>query len=71
MIGGQKVVDNDGLHSSEDEQEGSIALEAGLHRFLLQHFQREGDKSLVLAISGPEMDKHIVPVEMYARDADH
>jgi hypothetical protein len=67
VIGDRTIVDNDGLHSAEEEKEGSIALERGLHAITIQHFQREGDKSLLLRISGPDLTKQEIPATMFVR----
>lgn len=67
LIGGRVLIDNDGLHSAEEEKEGSIALEAGLHAITIEQFQREGDKSLLLSIGGPDLTKQEIPATMYVR----
>jgi hexosaminidase len=46
-IGGQVVVNNDGLHGDE-ERTGMIALRKGLHPFVVRYFQGGGGTSLAL-----------------------
>jgi hexosaminidase len=46
-IGGQVVVNNDGLHGDE-ERTGMIALRKGLHPFVVRYFQGGGGASLAL-----------------------
>lgn len=49
VIGGQVVVDHDGLHSARGKR-GSIALAAGLHPLGLDYFQAGGGKALELRL---------------------
>lgn len=46
-VGDRLVVDNDGLHGTE-EREGMIALRAGLHPIVVRYFQAGGGASLAL-----------------------
>ncbi len=66
-IGDSLVVDNDGLHGS-GELPGQIALKAGTHPITLKMFQCKGDEALDLWITGPGLEKQIVPRTMLSRD---
>jgi hexosaminidase len=48
VIGGETVIDHDGLHSATD-QSGMIALEAGYHSITVRFFQGGGGKDLRLS----------------------
>jgi len=63
FFGDDLVVDNDGLHGSQ-EVEGRIVLQAGLHPFTLLFFQRTGGVDFELFIEGPGMEKQTIPSEM-------
>lgn len=52
LIDGQRVVNNDGLHSLE-EKSGSIALAAGLHAMTLDFFEKGGGHELDVWWAGP------------------
>jgi alpha-L-fucosidase len=71
FIGEDLVVDNDGLHGSQ-EAEGRIALQAGLHPFTVLFFQRTGGADFEVSLSGPGMDKQAVPPAMlfHSRELD-
>ena len=60
LIDGQLVVDNDGVHPGKDE-EGTIRLQAGEHRFSLGYFDSGGDRELSVAWSGPGFDRRELP----------
>jgi alpha-L-fucosidase len=51
-VDGQKVVNNDGLHSLE-EKSGSVALAAGAHAITIDFFEKSGGHELTLAVSEP------------------
>ncbi len=55
-IGDTLVVDNDGLHGS-DERRGAIALESGLHPLRVAFFQNTGDAQLTVTVSGPGVER--------------
>ncbi len=55
-IGGQVVVNNDGLHGAR-EATGRIALERGRHAITLDYFERTGDAILSVAYAGPRFAK--------------
>jgi uncharacterized protein (DUF1800 family) len=55
-IGGQVVVNNDGLHGAR-EATGRIALERGRHAITLDYFERTGNAILSVAYAGPRFAK--------------
>ena len=61
-VGGQTVVDNDGLHASR-ERSGSIVLDAGWHSFKLGYFDATGTSDVISAsFSGPGLaSKQLIP----------
>jgi alpha-mannosidase len=63
LIGGQLVIDNDGLHGAS-EKRGFIALEKGLHSIEVCQFEKKGDEALLLAIEGPDIEKQSPPETM-------
>ncbi|HLP17270.1 MAG TPA: alpha-L-fucosidase [Bacteroidota bacterium] len=63
MIGDRVVVDNDGLHGSQ-EKEGRIALAAGYHPLRIEYFQGTGGKELKFSYRGPGVKKQDVPETM-------
>jgi len=67
-IGNQLVVDNDGLHPSQ-EQSGAIGLQAGQHAITVAYFQQGGDRSLAVSYQGPCVAKQAVPDAALFRDA--
>ncbi len=60
FIGGEQVVDNDGIHGAV-ERSGHVALQAGLHRFELRFFQRAGGVALALEVDGPDFERSELP----------
>jgi len=54
LIGGQTVVNNDGLHGMQ-RVGGSIGLEAGWHPIRIEFFERGGGAGLIATGSGPFM----------------
>jgi len=59
-IGGQEVVDNDGLHGDR-EIKGEIHLEAGLHPIRVEVFERGGAANIQVKYGGPGFDYNIIP----------
>jgi alpha-L-fucosidase len=51
-VDGQKIINNDGLHSLE-EKTGSIALAKGPHALIIDFFEKSGGYQLDLAITTP------------------
>jgi alpha-mannosidase len=64
LIGDSLVIDNDGIHG-DGELMGSIALKAGKHPIRINMFQRKGGEYLQLLVSGPGVEKKVVPMEWY------
>jgi hypothetical protein len=68
FIHDQLVVNNDYRHGMTEKM-GEMALEKGYHPLKLLFFQGKGGKGLRLSISGPGMDKTIIPPEkLYHRE---
>ncbi|MGI4832066.1 MAG: PQQ-dependent sugar dehydrogenase [Janthinobacterium lividum] len=67
-IGSALVVDNDGLHATQ-EQSGSIGLKAGLHAFTVAFFERGGDQVLSVSYAGPTLAKQVIPAGAFTHAA--
>lgn len=61
-IGERLVVDNDGLHGSQ-EKRGLIRLKAGLHAIRVTFFEALGDDELVVSYEGPGVAKQPIPAK--------
>ena len=61
-IGGDPVVNNDGLHAPV-EASGIVRLAAGKHPIIVTFFQRAGGAALEVSYEGPGVDRQIVPAE--------
>jgi glucose/arabinose dehydrogenase len=59
-IGGTQVVDNDGLHGTQ-ERSGSIFLQAGRHPIEVTFFESAGDQVLTVSYEGPGIGKQAIP----------
>ncbi|UOG73407.1 PQQ-dependent sugar dehydrogenase [Hymenobacter tibetensis] len=68
FIGSTLVVDNDGLHGTQ-EQSGKIGLGAGLHAITVNFFERGGDQVLDVHYAGPSLGKSLVPATALFRAA--
>jgi parallel beta-helix repeat protein len=68
-IDNQLVVNNDGLHSSQ-EKSGSVGLKAGKHAITVGFTQQTGDASLSVSYSGPGISKQVIPSTASYRVAD-
>lgn len=66
LIGAKLVVNNDGLHTSQ-ERSGKIALNAGKHLFAVTFFERLGSANLSVRWAGPGIQKQIIPNTVYFR----
>jgi len=51
-LGGERVVDSDGVHGAGDDR-AEVALAAGLHPIRVTYFQARGDRALELWVEGP------------------
>ncbi|MFI8121185.1 family 16 glycoside hydrolase [Streptomyces albidoflavus] len=70
LIGGDTVIDHDGLHGAEPE-DGSKELAEGHHALLIDHFDRTNDQQLTLEWKPPGADGFtVVPDTVLSTDAD-
>ena len=60
FIGDELVVDNDGLHGMQ-EQDGVIALAAGLHSIRVEYFEKTGGDGLSVYYKGEGIEKQLLP----------
>lgn len=65
-IGSTLVVDNDGLHGSQ-EKSGTIGLKAGRHAMTITFFEQGGDQVLTASYSGPGIAKQTLPASALYR----
>ena len=66
FIGSALVVDNDGLHGTQ-ERTGQIGLRAGTHVLTVTFFERGGDQVLGVSYAGPGISKTVVPAAALSR----
>ena len=59
-IGNQGLIDLDGLHGVE-ERSRQILLEKGMHKLVLEFFEKGGGQFLELSFEGPELERQKVP----------
>src|SRR5439155_23157323 len=59
-VGGQLVVNNDGLHSAQ-ERSGTIILDQGWHAIKVGYIQGGGNGSLLVSYSSPSLAKQAIP----------
>jgi len=62
-INGALVVNNDGLHGSQ-ERGGSVSLTPGRHLIEVTYFEKGGDNVLYVQYEGPEIEKGAIPDEV-------
>lgn len=67
-IGNQLVVDNDGLHGSQ-ERSGTIGLKRGKHALTVAFFEAGGDQQLGVSYAGPGLSKMPIPAAALFRAA--
>ncbi|GGT04448.1 family 16 glycoside hydrolase [Streptomyces chromofuscus] len=68
-IGGQQVIDHDGLHGAEPK-DGTVELTAGLHPLRIEHFEAGGGQQLTLQWKPPgASDFTLVPNAALSTDA--
>jgi len=67
-IGGQVVVDNDGIHAAE-RRRGFIPLRAGKHAITVEYFDGGGDEALEVSWHGPGETRRPIPPEVLFREA--
>jgi len=70
LIGGELVVDHDGLHMAEPK-DGDVDLGAGLHPLRIDYFERDGLQQLTLEWKPPGADGFsVVPNAVLSTEAD-
>lgn len=68
FIDGQLVVDNDGLHPSQ-ERSGSVVLEAGKHTITVTFFEKGGNQVLAVNYQGPNVNKQPIPNSVLSKSS--
>ncbi|MCB1206460.1 MAG: hypothetical protein KDN18_19535, partial [Verrucomicrobiae bacterium] len=63
------LIDLDGLHKTATRK-SRVLLEPGLHQIELAYFEREGDQTLALTVSGPGIAEPSLPPELMSHRAD-
>ena len=66
FIGSTLVVDNDGLHATQ-ERSGTIGLKAGTHALTVTFFERGGYQLLSASYAGPGIAKAVIPAASLRR----
>ena len=66
-INGQQVVDNDGLHGSQ-ERSGSVTLAEGSHRIKVTFFENKNGEKLEVRWKGPGISKQLIPTSVLNDD---
>jgi hypothetical protein len=65
-IDGALVVDNDGLHGTQ-ERSGTLSLAAGKHLIVVTYFEKDGSQVLTVSFAGPGISKKQIPVNLLFR----
>ena len=68
LIGSTEVVNNDGLHASQ-ERSGTIGLKAGKHAITVTFFEKSGGQVLTASYSGPGIGKTTIPTSALFRSS--
>ncbi|AYB35114.1 carbohydrate-binding protein [Chryseolinea soli] len=68
QIGTTTVVNNDGLHSTQ-EASGAIGLRTGKHAITIMFFEHLGGAALTTSYSGPGIAKQLIPASAFYRAA--
>ena len=68
-IDGQLVVNNDGVHATQ-ETSGSLTLAAGVHTISVVYFQSGGISALTASWSGPDLPKQAIPATVLSHVPD-
>jgi large repetitive protein len=66
-IDGHLVVNNDGLHGTQEVSGTLNNLAAGPHAIQVQYFQNGGGQVLTASIAGPGLTKEIIPATMLGK----
>jgi len=69
FVDGERVVNNDGLHSAGTES-GNIALEAGKHPITVTYFEHTINDSLSVRYEGPGVGRQVIPASALSRDRE-
>ncbi len=64
FIGGELIVDNDGLHGLR-EKKGVVALAEGYHSFTVTFFEKTGGDDLIVSIKKPGVEKQTLTKNMF------
>ncbi len=64
-IDGALVVNNDGLHATQEVQ-GTVTLTAGVHDIEVQFFEATGGEALTVSYSGPGLARQVIPESVLA-----
>jgi alpha-L-fucosidase len=67
FVGGDLVVDNDGLHGMQ-RKKGVVALAAGLHPLRVRFFEKTGGDGLIVSWEGPGFTRRPIPETALFRD---
>jgi hypothetical protein len=70
FIGTTEVVNNDGLHGSQ-ERSGTIGLKAGKHAVRVVFFEATGGEVLAVSYAGPGITKQAIPATALSRATAH
>ncbi len=60
FIGNSEIVDNGGNHGNQ-EMQGKIALDPGVHPLRVTYFDSGGSQSLIVKYKGPDIPKQVIP----------
>lgn len=66
-INGQLVVNNDGLHGTQ-ERSGTVHLPAGSHQIVVSFFEKGGGEVLTVSYAGPGISKKPIPTSALKED---
>lgn len=67
-IGSDYVVNNDGLHGSQEVYQ-KVGLKAGKHAITVNYLERGGDEVLQVLYSGPGITKQVIPANVLFRSS--
>ncbi|MCU0645644.1 MAG: chitobiase/beta-hexosaminidase C-terminal domain-containing protein, partial [bacterium] len=64
FVSDQLIITNDGLHGVREES-GKIALKAGLHKIVVEFFQKKGGLGLEVYFKGGDFAKQQIPAALF------
>ena len=67
-LDGEKIIDNDGVHSMTEKSSGGIVLEAGYHSFQIEFFEASGDNGLILTWASNAIPVETIPATNFFRN---